>query len=94
MIDLTLSLFHRTKYRKGKGAAKLHIRLDAAGYLPPFVDLSQGNEHGINMARQLELPQNSYIVFDRSYTDYSWHQELTENGIRFVTRLKSNAASG
>lgn len=93
MINLTLSLFPWAKYRKGKGAAKLHIGLDADGYLPAFVDLSEGKEHEINMARQLELPKNSYIVFDRGYTDYSWYQELTENGIRFVTRLKSNAAT-
>ena len=33
MIDLTLSLFPWAKYRKSKGAAKLHIGLDADGYL-------------------------------------------------------------
>jgi Transposase DDE domain/Domain of unknown function (DUF4372) len=91
MIELTLSLFPWAKYRKGKGAAKLHIGLDADGYLPAFVDLSEGKEHEINMARQLELPKDSYVVFDRGYTDYSWYQELTDKGIRFVTRLKSNA---
>lgn len=93
MIDLTLSLFPWAKYRKSKGAAKLHIGLDADGYLPAFVDLSEGKEHEINMARQLELPKNSYVVFDRGYTDYSWYQDLTENDIRFVTRLKSNAVT-
>lgn len=93
MIDLTLSLFPWAKYRKGKGAAKLHIALDADGYLPAFVDLSEGKEHEINMARQLELPKDSYVVFDRGYTDYTWYQELTDNGIRFVTRLKSNAVT-
>lgn len=93
MIDLTLSLFPWAKYRKGKGAVKLHIGLDADGYLPAFVDLTEGKEHEINMARQLELPSDSYVVFDRGYTDYSWYQELTENGIRFVTRLKSNAVT-
>ncbi|TRO82573.1 IS4 family transposase [Trichloromonas acetexigens] len=93
MIDLTLSLFPWAKYRKSKGAAKLHIALDADGYLPAFVDLSEGKEHEINMARQLELPKDSYVVFDRGYTDYAWYQELTDNGIRFVTRLKSNAVT-
>jgi len=93
MIDLTLSLFPWAKYRKGKGAAKLHIGLDADGYLPAFVDLTEGKEHEINMARQLELPKDSYLVFDRGYTDYEWYQDLSDNGIRFVTRLKSNAVT-
>ena len=51
MIDLTLSLFPWAKYRKNKGAAKLHIGLDADGYLPAFVDLTEDKEHEINMAR-------------------------------------------
>ena len=93
MIDLTLSLFPWAKYRKSKGAAKLHIGLDADGYLPAFVDLTEGKEHEINMARELELTKGSYVVFDRGYTDYTWYQELCEEDIRFVTRLKRNAVT-
>ena len=93
MIDLTLSLFPWAKYRKSKGAAKLHIGLDADGYLPAFVDLTEGKEHEINMARELELPKGSYVVFDRGYTDYAWYQELCEEEICFVTRLKRNAVT-
>ena len=93
MIDLTLSLFPWAKYRKSKGAAKLHIGLDADGYLPAFVDLTEGKEHEINMARELELPKGSYVVFDRGYTDYAWYQELCDEEVRFVTRLKRNAVT-
>ncbi len=93
MIDLTLSLFPWAKYRKSKGAAKLHIGLDADGYLPAFVDLTEGKEHEINMARELELPKGSYVVFDRGYTDYAWYQELCDDEVRFVTRLKRNAVT-
>ena len=91
LVELTLSLFPWAKYQRTKGAAKLHIGLDADGYLPAFVDFTRGNEHEINRARQLELTRGSYVVFDRGYTDYSWYQELTEDGVFFVTRLKSNA---
>ncbi len=93
LVDLTLSLFPWAQYRKGKGAAKLHIGLDADGYLPAFVSMTPGKEHEINVGRELELPKGSYVVFDRGYTDYSWYQELTEDGVFFVTRLKSNAVS-
>lgn len=93
LVELTLSLFPWATYRKSKGAAKLHIGLDIDGYLPAFVNLTPGREHEINVARELELPKGSYVVFDRGYTDYSWYQALTEDGVFFVTRLKSNAAT-
>jgi len=91
LVALTLSLFPWATYQKTKGAAKLHVGLDADGYLPAFVDLTEGKEHEVNYARELELPTGSYVVFDRGYTDYTWYQELTEDGVFFVTRLKSNA---
>ncbi|WP_321530876.1 IS4 family transposase [uncultured Desulfuromonas sp.] len=93
LVDLTLSLFPWAQYRKSKGAAKLHIGLDADGYLPAFVNMTAGKEHEINIARELKWPKGSYIVFDRGYTDYSWYQELTEDGVFFVTRLKTNAVT-
>jgi putative transposase len=91
LVELTLSLFPWAKYQKNKGAAKLHVGLDADGYLPAFVDLTEGKEHEINHARELELPRGSYLVFDRGYTDYTWYRDLTEDGVFFVTRLKSHA---
>ena len=93
LVDLTLSLFPWAQYRKSKGAAKLHIGLDADGYLPAFINMTAGKEHEINIARELKWPKGSYIVFDRGYTDYSWYQELTEDGVFFVTRLKTNAVT-
>ena len=93
LVELTLTLFPWAQYRKGKGAAKLHVGLDANGYLPAFVNMTPGKEHEINVGRELELPKGSYVVFDRGYTDYSWYQELTEDGVFFVTRLKSNAVT-
>jgi putative transposase len=74
-----------------QGGAKLHVGLDADGYLPAFVGLTEGKEHEINNARDLEPPMGVYMVFDRGYNDYTWYQELIEDEVFFVTRLKSNA---
>ena len=43
-------------------------------------------------ARELRLPRGSWVVFDRGYTDYQWYQDLTKDGVHFVTRLKRGAA--
>ena len=91
IIKLSLDVFPWATYQQKKGAIKLHVGLSADGYLPEFFDMTTGKEHEINWARALTLPAGSFAVFDRGYTDYSWYQTLTSNGIFFVARLKDNA---
>ena len=90
-IDLCLSLFPWAKFRKATGAVKLHVGLDADGYLPTFISLTDGKEHESQWAKALTLPRGSIVVFDRGFTDYKWHQALMKNGIFFVARLKTNS---
>jgi len=90
-VDLCLSVFPWAKFRKTKGAIKLHVGLDADGYLPTFMSMTDGKVHESRWAKSLTLPRGSIAVFDRGFTDYGWYDSLTENGVYFVTRLKSNA---
>ena len=91
-IDLCLSVFPWAKFRQRKGAIKLHMGIDADGYLPTFMDMTDGKVHEVNWAKEtLKLPKGSFAVFDRGFTDYSWYSSLMTDGIFFVTRLKSNA---
>ena len=90
-IDLCLEVFPWATFRKTKGAIKLHTGLDADGYLPTFIDMTEGSRHEINWAKTLQLPKGSTVVFDRGFNDYNWFDELSSNGIFFVTRLKINA---
>ena len=90
-IDLCLSVFPWAKFRTTKGAVKLHVGLDHDGYLPAFVQITEGRVHEVNLARKLDLPGGSIVVFDRGYTDYAWYNHLNSKGIYFVTRHKKNA---
>ena len=90
-IDLCLSVFPWAKFRTTKGAVKLHVGLNHAGYLPEFVTLTEGNKHDITIGRVLNFPKGSIVAIDKAYNDYTWYKHLTDNGIYFVTRLKSNA---
>ena len=90
-IDLCLSVFPWAKFRTTKGAVKLHVGLNHAGYLPEFVTLTEGRKHDVTVARILQFPKRSMVVMDKAYNDYSWYKQLTDNGIFFVTRLKTNA---
>jgi hypothetical protein len=90
-IDLCLDLFPWAHFRKAKGAVKLHVGLDVDGYLPTFINATDGKTHEVNWARTLKLPKGSFAVFDRGFTDYKWYQTLIDSNVFFVTRLKSNA---
>ena len=90
-IDLCLSVFPWAHFRKAKGAVKLHVGLDHDGYLPEFVSISDGKTTDIKAGKTLHFPKASIVVCDRGYNDYGWYNELTNQGVFFVTRLKSNA---
>ena len=90
-IDLCLKVFPWARCRATKGAVKLHVGLDHEGLLPAFVAMTEGKTDDLSTARALRLPKGSIVVMDRGYTDYAWYKQLNNNGIFFVTRLKTNA---
>jgi len=90
-IDLCLSVFPWADFRTTKGAIKLHVGLNHAGHIPEFVTVTDGKKHDVTVGRMLEFPKGSIIAIDKGYNDYAWYNQLTNKGIFFVTRLKSNA---
>lgn len=92
VMSLSLSLYDWAKFRSRKGAVKLHVLLDYDGCLPVFADLTRGDVHEVNIAREMDLPANSIVVFDMGYYDFSWWNNLDSMGIWFVTRAKDNLA--
>jgi len=90
-IDLCLSLFPWAEFRKTKGAIKLHVGMNHKGNLPEFVTITDGKRHEVNEGKRLDFPKGSIVAIDRGYTDYEWYNQLSDKGIYFVTRLKSNA---
>ncbi len=90
-IDLCLSAFPWAEFRTTKGAIKLHVGLNHAGYLPEFVTLTEGKKHDVTVGRVMNFPKGSIVAIDKAYNDYAWYKQLTDQGIFFVTRLKSNA---
>lgn len=91
VIDLCLSLYDWARFRRTKGAVKLHLLLDHDGYLPTFAVVTEGKTHELKVARRLAFEPGAVVVFDRAYTDYDWFAELGRRGVFFVTRLKKNA---
>jgi hypothetical protein len=90
-IDLCLSVFPWADFRTTKGAIKLHVGLNHAGYLPEFITVTDGKSADVTVGRTLEFPKGSIVAIDKGYNDYTWYKQLTNKGIFFVTRLKKNA---
>lgn len=90
VIDLSLSVFDWAKFRRTKGAIKLHLLLDQDGYLPCFTVVTENRKSEIKAARTLLFAPGTILAIDRSYVDYEWLRELTEEDVDFVTLMKEN----
>jgi hypothetical protein len=91
VIDLCLSMYDWAKFRRTKGAIKLHLLLDHDGYLPSFALITEGKTHEVTIAKQLHYAPGTILVFDKGYNDYTFFGRLCNDGVFFVTRIKSNA---
>lgn len=91
-IDLCLSMFPWAKFRKTKGAIKLHCLYDHSGAMPSFMVVTDGKKHETRVVKEssLPLPPDSIISVDRGYLDFKWLYSLTGRGLYFVTRAKDN----
>jgi hypothetical protein len=89
-IDLCLSVFDWAKFRRTKGAVKLHLVLDHDGYLPCYAVITEGSVHDVKVAWQIPFPAGTVVVDDRGYNDYRLFSYWTDAGVYFVTRMKDN----
>ena len=87
-IDLTLSLYPWAKFRKTKGAIKMHAMLDLRGNIPAFLYITDGKVHDIKATPQVPIEPEGIYVVDRAYVDFSWLWTIRQSGAFFVTRLK------
>lgn len=91
VIDLCVSVFDWAKFRRTKGAIKLHLLLDHDGYLPCFGVITEGKVHDVKVAWSLRFEPGTVVVDDRGYNDYGLFAKWTEEEVYFVTRMKDNA---
>ncbi len=89
-IDLCASVFDWAKYKRTKGAVKIHLLLDNEGYLPTFACITNGNIHDVTVGRTLRFEAGTIVVFDKGYVDYTWWEQMTADGVYFVTRFKQD----
>lgn len=89
-ISLCLSLFDWAKYRKRKGAIKLHTLLDFDGCLPVYINLTDSNVNDAKAAKEIVLPSDSVVVADRAYIDFENLYRWDAGKSFFVVRSKKS----
>lgn len=76
---------------KKKGGIKMHTMINAMEDVPCLVRCSNAATHDHTFLKDLELKKGSFVVFDKTYTDYKQYFEWSQRDIYFVTRQKDNA---
>jgi hypothetical protein len=89
-IDLCLKLFPWARFRRRKGAVKLHTLIDLRGNIPCFVHVSTGKMADVKALDLLVLEAGAFYAMDRGYIDFTRLYVFQTHMAFFVTRAKKN----
>ena len=89
-IDLCLSVFPWARFRKHKGAVKMHTLLDLRGNIPTFIRITYGSVHDVNILDESAIEAGAFYVMDRGYIDFERLHSFTLSLAFFVVRTKEN----
>ncbi len=87
-IDLCLSLYPWAKFRKRKGAVKLHTLLDLKTSIPEFILISDGKMHDVNVLDKIPILPESIYVMDRGYLDFDRLYTIQTAKAFYITRAR------
>jgi hypothetical protein len=89
-IDLCLSLFPWAKFRKRKGAIKLHTLLNLRGCFPSVVIVTTGKVSDVKILDHLAFEPGAFYIMDRGYLDFARLYDIKLSSAFFITRAKKN----
>ncbi len=89
-IDLCLNVFKWAKFRKNKGAIKLHTLLDLRGNIPVFIDITDGKVHDVQILDKIDYEKEAFYIIDKGYYDFTRLYRINIEKAFFVIRAKAN----
>lgn len=89
-IDLCLSIFSWARFRKKKGAVKLHTLMDLRGNIPVFIDITDGKVHDVKILDKINFEPNAFYIIDKGYYDFKRLFKVNMCSSFFVIRAKTN----
>jgi hypothetical protein len=89
-IDLCLNLFWWAKFRKYKGAIRLHTMLDVKTEIPCYMHITDGKVHEVNVLDRIVYEAGGFYIMDRAFVDWERLYNIHDSKAYFVTRGKIN----
>jgi len=89
-IDLCLNVFKWAKFRKKKGAVKLHTLMDLRGNIPTFIEITDGKVHDVNILDQIVFEAGAFYVMDKGYYDFERLYQINQAKAYYIIRAKKN----
>ena len=92
VVTLCSQMFPWATWSRQKGAIKLHLTLDHAGYLPEAAVITTGKYSELTVARRRRYARGTILIMDRGFVNFRWFRQLNESGVLFITRIKKDTA--
>lgn len=81
---------HSNDGRK-KGGIKKNTMLEASSLMPVLIRFNAAADNDQQFLKFIELPEGSFLTFDKGYNSYQRFADFTRRKIFFITRQKDNA---
>ena len=78
------------KTGRKKGGIKVHANIHANEFAPSDIRFTSAATNDTFMLRPSNYARGDVLAFDRAYIDYAKLEDLTRNGIVYVTKMKGN----
>ena len=73
-----------------KGGIKVHSNIHANEFVPSDIRFTSAATNDSFMLKPSNYAKGDVLAFDRAYIDYAKFEELTRNGVTYVTRMKKS----
>jgi transposase len=74
-----------------KGGLKVHMAVQSDQSAPSVVRITDGASNDMTFTKYVSLPSGSTIIMDRGYRDYRQYNSWTQNGVRWITRMRPHS---
>lgn len=91
IIDIATKLAPDLHYDKDISAIKMSTLFNLTEATPEKVNIVKGTVNDRKCIDGFIESSEQLYLFDRGYYNYTWYDELTRNGMNFITRQVSNA---
>jgi len=93
IIQIASTLAPKLNYENGKSGLKISTLLNISSKLPEKVEIVPARTNDRKCINGFISDKNALYLFDKGYYDYSWYDNLSDNGYKFITRQTSNAVT-